>query len=303
MRFLISGATGFIGANLARRLVHEGCRDVHLLTRKSSNRWRIDDIRKRLHDHRVDLRDPSNLKRIVKSIRPQIIFHCAIYGGYPFQKDKDKIWDTNLNGTINLIRALEAIPYKSLVNIGSSSEYGVKTGPMKEDDLLRPTNLYGLSKAAATIFACQAAMLGKRPITTVRPFSVFGPYEEATRLVPSIIDACLKGREIVIRSPGSVRDYVYIDDAVDFLLKAASKKKALGILNLGGGRQRSVREIVKIIERVAKKKIKARYGKVRRSPLEPDPWIADMTKAKRLLGWRVKTRFEDGIKKTIEWMR
>jgi len=300
---LITGATGFVGSNILRRLIGYGCRKTHIIIRKTSDTWRIKDIEKKAHRHYADIRDSAHLKNVVRKIKPRMIFHCAIYGGYSFQKEEDAILDTNINGTINIIRGLSNIAYESFINIGSSSEYGMKNRAMNEDDELCPLDTYGVSKATATVYAQTVAASEKKPITTIRPFSVFGPYEEKTRLIPSLIDACLHDKEIFIRSPLSVRDYIYIDDVVDFFLTVAGKKTSLGILNLAGGRQRSVRDVVRTVERVAKKKLRVKYAEFAIPKLEPRYWIADMKKAKKVLGWRLTTKFESGIRKTIKWSK
>ncbi len=302
-RILITGATGFIGANLTRCLVGEGCRNIHILTRKTSDRWRIRDIHRRVHDHHVDIRDYARLRKVVLKIKPQAVFHCAVYGGYPHQKSIREIFETNVNGTLNLIRSLSDISYESFLNTGSSSEYGIKTGPMREDDAPCPIDIYGASKASATIFAETAAIAGKKPITTVRPFSIYGPYEAWTRLIPSVVEAAILDKELAIRSPSSVRDFIYIDDVIDFFLEVASRRRSLGVLNIGSGRQHSVRDVVRIASSLRGSRMKVKWARGDKSKMEPRPWMADMTKARRLIKWRQKTNLREGLRKTIEWTK
>ena len=89
-RILVTGATGFIGANLLRRLVSLNCESIHIIRRKSSNTWRIQDLNKYYIEHVADIRDYPKLQKVISKIRPQIIFHCAVYGGYAYQ-DNDKL--------------------------------------------------------------------------------------------------------------------------------------------------------------------------------------------------------------------
>ena len=114
-RVLISGATGFIGANLVRKCLEVGAR-VHILTRTTSNKWRIKDVLEEMHEHCVDLLDYEKLESIVFKIKPEIIFHTAIYGGYPFQKDINKITQTNIMGTVNLIDACSKAGFNLFIN-------------------------------------------------------------------------------------------------------------------------------------------------------------------------------------------
>src|SRR3989338_6947420 len=177
-RVLLTGATGFVGANLARRLLREGY-EVHVLTRKTSDRWRLANILPSLHDHIVDLREVAKLNKVVGSIKPDIICHlatAAIYGGVHLP-EKDLI-DINLWGTFNLINACEKINYSCFINTGTSSEYGPKPHRMRETDFCQPINMYGITKLAAALYAQLVAKSSQKPIIHLRLFSPYGPYDE-----------------------------------------------------------------------------------------------------------------------------
>lgn len=299
--FLITGATGFIGANLARRLIKEGA-EVHILTRKQSNRWRLQDILQKVHEHRVDLRDYERLFKVVQDTRPKFIFHCATYGSYPFQKEENEIIETNILGTINLLRALSDIDYRCFVNTGSSSEYGIKSKPMSEEDLLEPISTYGVSKAATTLFCQAMAKREKRPIVTLRLFSPYGPYEEATRLIPTVIISCLRNENPRLSSPHGMRDFNFVEDIVDAYLKVIETPNIAGeIFNIGCGEQHSVGEVVDTIIKLSGRKVKPIWGSVSPRPNEPSIWQADISKAKELLGWHPRYSLREGLSKTIEW--
>jgi len=190
-KILITGATGFVGANLLRKLI-DSKNDIHVIIRSTSNLWRINDIIDKVNAHVCDLTNRESVEKLVLKIKPQIIFHLAVYGGYQFQEESLKIIDTNLIGIINLLNACCKIGFECFINTGSSSEYGLKNKPMSENDLLEPINDYGIAKAAATLY-CQA--IGRRenlPIFTLRLFSPYGYYEGPTRLIPYLIISCLK---------------------------------------------------------------------------------------------------------------
>ena len=214
MSILVTGATGFVGACLTRRLLEMG-HEVHIVARWTANRWRIADIAPHLVQHDVDLRDAYAVEQAVASIRPDKIFHLATYGGFSFQKDVVAIYAANFLGTVNLVRACEKVGFDCFMHTGSSSEYGIKTGPMKESDLLEPLGDYAVSKAAATLFCRSEALQKGLPIVTLRIFSPYGPWDDPQRLIPYGIDALLNGTAPALSSSASVRDYIYIDDVMD----------------------------------------------------------------------------------------
>jgi nucleoside-diphosphate-sugar epimerase len=299
--FLITGATGFIGANLARRLIKEDA-EVHILTRKQSNRWRLQDILQKVQEHQVDLRDYERLFKVVQATRPKFIFHCTTYGGYPFQREENKIIETNILGTINLLKALSDIDYRYFVNTGSSSEYGIKSKPMSEEDLLEPISAYGVSKAAITLFCQAMATREKRPIVTLRLFSPYGPYEEATRLIPTVIISCLRDKSLRLSSPQGLRDFNFVEDVVDAYLKVIETPNIAGeIFNIGCGEQHSVGEVVNKIVELIGNKVRPEWGSVPKRAIEPNVWQADITKAKNVLKWKPKYSLEKGLAKTIKW--
>jgi len=302
---LITGATGFVGANLVHFLVKEKV-DVHILLRESSNTWRINSILSKLNKYYCDLTDREKTKRLISEIKPNIILHLAIYGGYPFQSNSLKMVDTNYIGTINLLEVCIEEGFDCFINTGSSSEYGIKEKPMKESDLLEPINIYGATKAAATLYCYALAKKYNLPIFTLRLFSPYGYYEEPTRLIPYLIVSMLKNQEIKISSPYAVRDFIFIEDVIEaFLLTIEKKDKILPgtILNVGSGYDTKVIDIFKILKEIIN------YRKdfdLEGFPRDSDVlqiWRADIEKIQKTLGWNPKYNIEEGLVKTVEWFR
>ncbi|MCE5286380.1 MAG: NAD-dependent epimerase/dehydratase family protein [Pelosinus sp.] len=302
MRVLVTGATGFVGACLARRMVSSGY-DVHIFTRKQSNRWRIADLSKSITNHEVDLCDSDNVDKAIKDIRPNIVYHLATYGGFAFQQDTRNIMQSNLMGTINLLQSCEAIGFDYFVNTGSSSEYGLKESPMKEEDITAPIGDYGVSKVAATLFCQSEAVRKSMPIVTLRLFSPYGNWDDPKRLIPYVIKSLLREEVPQLSTPTSVRDYVYIKDILDFYQMIVNQPLAAGnIYNVGSGIQQSIGSIVTTITKIIGNGIEPIWGAIEQKRPESSLWVADIAKA-RNTGLEVKVDLETGLQETISWMK
>lgn len=299
----ITGAGGFIGANLTRKLLSLGY-DVHIVSKPTSNLWRLKDIEKDIKIHGADILEEEKLKETLSKIRPDFIFHLAAYGSYSIQRDAEKIIGTNINGTLNLLNASWGINYKSLVITGTSSEYGFKQKPMKETDVLEPISFYAASKASATLLSQVFAREHKKPVSIVRPFSVYGQYEEPTRFIPTVINALINGTDINLTPGDQRRDFVYIDDVINAYLSFLETNKNLTgeIFNIGTGIQYSNDEVVETLFKITGKKVNIKKGAFEKRMWDTSNWVADISKIKRELGWQPKFTLEKGLKKFYNFL-
>ncbi len=192
-KVLITGASGFVGNNLARFMVQSG-HEVYLILRSEHLDWRLEDIRDHVRMAFADLRDAESVAGHVKEIKPEWVFHLAAYGAYSFQTDVESILRTNIIGTANLLQACLKTGFEAFVNTGSSSEYGFKDHAPPENELPEPNSHYAVSKVAATMFCRYTAASTGARIATLRLYSVYGPYEEPRRLMPTLILAGLENR-------------------------------------------------------------------------------------------------------------
>jgi UDP-glucose 4-epimerase len=301
---VVTGATGFVGANLARRLLTDG-HDVHLIVRPSYASWRIGSIAADVTLHVTDLDDAGRLDRVFQSVKPDCVYHLAAYGAYPTQKDLDQMVRTNIVGTMNLVQASLKSGCETFVNVGSSSEYGLKPYAANERELPEPNSHYAVTKASATLFCGYTARANKVRIPTLRLYSVYGAYEEPTRLIPTVILRGLDGGLPPLVSPDTSRDFVYIDDVVDACIAAASTPSIPfdAVYNIGSGVQTSVRDVVETAQKLLPITAKPDWGSMAGRIWDTNTWIADISRARAELAWTPQHTFETGLAKTIDWLR
>jgi nucleoside-diphosphate-sugar epimerase len=300
--YLITGATGFIGANLVRQLLVQN-KAVHIITRPDSNFWRLKGVLSKLTVHKIQPEDTQILTKTIKNIAPDYIFHLAAYGSYPAQTDITQMLRINIDFSTSLLTAINTIPYTSCILTGSSSEYGFKTKPMSENNLLEPASFYAATKAAITHIALVFARQYNKPITVVRPFSVYGPYEECTRFVPTAITKCLKNEDMPLTNGQEKRDFLYVEDFIDCFLQIADKSDVTAgkIINIASGKQTSTRKIMNAIHLLTKSKSTLLWGRYPNRSWDTTYWKADTHLVKKIVGWKPAYSLSEGLQKTIDW--
>ncbi len=304
---LITGSTGFIGSNLLRYFVNNKI-NTNIIIRKKSKIWRIKDILNNqfVSIYYCDLNDKKKLSKIIDKIKPKSIFHLATYGAYAFQSDEDKIKKNILDTSINLFQSCNKYNFKIFINTGSNSEYGFKTKKMSENDILEPNSFYAVYKAAVSQYFRYISISKKLPIVTVRPFHVYGPYEEPSRLIPNLIINLLNNKMIDLVSPKISRDMIYIDECINLYLKIASFKNEYGaIYNIGSGVRTQIKYIVEKAQKYTntQKTLKPKWNSMQKRKWDQEIWLSDMSIVKKKLRWKNKINLDEGIKLTTLWLK
>jgi dolichol-phosphate mannosyltransferase len=303
-RVIMTGATGFVGANLARRLLQQG-HELHLLVHPGYTAWRIAAIRDSLSLHEVDLCDPEALGDIVGHIHADWVFHLAAHGAYSWQTDLRRMVQTNIVGTVNLVGACLAAGFEAFVNTGSSSEYGFKDHAPTEMEQVEPNSCYSATKCSATLLCRHAARSHGLNLHTLRLYSVYGAFEDDRRLIPTVIRHGIRGDLPPLADPDSAHDYVYVEDVCDaYLLAAGSPGQEPGsVYNVGTGAQTTLRDVVEIARRTFEIKTEPQWGSLSSYSWDANVWVADSHKIQHALGWHPRHGFEEGFRLTVEWFR
>ncbi len=303
MRALVTGASGFIGSHLVRRLVAKGV-EVHIFIRPQSDTWRLQDVWYRLHVHRGDLRSYEDVFRVVRAVRPDTIFHLGSYVNVKRSLDDvDEINEVIIGGTLNLVRAaLAEVPECLFINTGTCEEYGDGPVPFRESQLPQPVSPYSAAKTAATFFVQMAhKSLGLQGVT-VRPFLTYGPAQQPLRLIPQAILAGLLKREFKMTPGEQTREFNYVDDIVEGYLQVARHPDIAGhILNLGNGHEIQIRDVVRRIFDLMGHPIEPQIGALPYRPGETWHFYSDPRKAQQLIEWYPMTPLEVGLRRTIAW--
>lgn len=301
-RVLITGGSGFVGAALVHELVKHDV-DVHVVLRESAKMWRLESIESKLAIHRADITDRPAIEAAFSQSRPEVVYHLATHGAYEAQSQPDEILNTNITGTLNLLQCSVDHGVGLFVSTGSSSEYGFKTQPMREDNIVEPNSFYAVAKCAQTHLVQHFARAFDLPSVVFRLFSVYGPWEEPTRLIPIIIRRAAAGDTLNMVAPETARDFIFIDDVIDLMVRYADLQVCRGdVFNLGSGHQTTMRDVVQDLSRAVDRDPIVRWNAMPPRHWDSACWVADTDKTQSRFDWSAHTSLYQGLCKTFAWM-
>jgi polyisoprenyl-phosphate glycosyltransferase len=299
---LVLGGSGFVGANLLRTLLQS--RDDVVGTATHLPAWRMEGLPPQ-NLRAVDLLVDANLDELLSSVQPRTVFNCVAFGAYSFETDSELIYQTNFNLTARLLGRLEPRRIACYVHAGSSSEYGDNAAGPSEDAMPAPNSDYAVSKVAT---ANLLHYYGKRrgmPCVNLRLYSVYGPLEDAARLIPAVIREGVEGRYPEFVRPDISRDFVYIDDVCAAFIAAALNLRAEDYgesFNIGSGCKTTIGDVATLAHNL--------FG-IAEPPVFSMPerhwdvrdWYANVARARERLEWRADVDFREGLTRTIAWYR
>jgi len=312
MKILLTGAAGFIGSHAAEKLLAAGHSVVGLDNfdpyYDPAIKRRNLEAASREAKYRFVEGDYGNaewLDRLLPGEGFDAVLHLAAQAGVrPSLADPLKYERVNVTNLITLLEALRRHGPRRLVAASSSSVYGnVTPAPFREDaPCLQPQSPYGASKKASEIYLGLYAQLYGFQVIVVRPFSVYGPRQRPDMAIGPFARKILLGETLTLYGDGSsARDYTYVDDLVRGLQGALAFPVSFGIYNLGSDRPVSLKELVRLLEQAAGRPAKVHW--VPAQPGDVERTCADLTRARRDLGYAPQVSLEDGLRRTVAWVK
>jgi nucleoside-diphosphate-sugar epimerase/glycosyltransferase involved in cell wall biosynthesis len=301
---VVFGAGGFIGANLFRT-ISKYRNDCYAVTHQAEIPYRLHDIPldKILH---ANLSDKRSLETIFNKYAFSTIFNLSTYGAFAYQNETDKIFETNIIGLMNLMNVAEQHGFTSFVQGGSSSEYGLNSKAPKETDELRPNSDYAVSKIASAYYLKYLGEVKWLPVIQLRYYSIYGPYEASDRLIPTLIKNGLEKKYPTLVNPEISRDYVYIDDAVEATILAATKgieKNRGECINIASGKKTTIKELVEEVKTLCAIPSEPTWGSMPDRKWDLKEWYGDASQAEKILNWKAKTSLKEGLQKEFQWQK
>ncbi|MEH6627068.1 MAG: NAD-dependent epimerase/dehydratase family protein [Motiliproteus sp.] len=298
---LIIGASGFVGANLLRRCL--AIRLDVIGTVFSGDSWRLDDI-PASNISFLNLQDPVSVMTLFHRVRPKTVFDCSAFGAYSFEQEHQRIHSTNYLNFIDVMEEVSELNLSAYIHAGSSSEYGLNASAPEESETLVPNSHYAVSKAATSQAISYYGKVRGVPVVNLRLYSVYGPYEDSSRLIPVLCEKSLHSALPNFAHSEVSRDFIHIDDVVAAFVDAAlrmSPELAGESFNIGTGVRTSLASLACITKELFDIQDEPQFSLEAGRAWDVDNWYSNPQKANEMMGWTAKVGFAEGLALTRDW--
>ncbi|MBS1788251.1 MAG: NAD(P)-dependent oxidoreductase [Acidobacteria bacterium] len=307
---MVLGASGFIGRWVSRRLCSQGARPFLLVRNLAAAERVFSDYEISGEIIEADFRHLASVGTIIGKVKPDVVFNLAGYGIDRSERDEEQAYRINADLVEMICKAMAMNPKpnwtgQNIVHVGSALEYGDIAGNLAEASPVNPTTLYGKSKLAGTNLLSQfCRKLGVKGITA-RLFTVYGPGEHDGRLLPSLLKAANDGQVLPLTAGTQQRDFTYVEDVADGLLRLAATQAQPGaVVNLATGRLTTVRRFIETAASILNiPENQLQFGAIptRTEEMQHDPVAVD--RLRRLVNWTPQTDIAEGIRRTKVFQR
>jgi dTDP-glucose 4,6-dehydratase len=310
-KVLVTGAGGFIGSHLVEALVRAGA-EVRAFVRYNSRNdygWLEDagpDVRGEIEIFRGDLTNPEAVARALESRGRVLHLGALIPIPYSYVHPREFV-AANVVGTLNVLEAARRVEVERIVHTSTSEVYGTPLSvPIPETAPLNAQSPYAATKVGADQLVSSYHASFDLPVVIARPFNTFGPRQSARAVIPTIVSSALSQDEITLGSTTPTRDFLYVEDTVQGLMRCAQAGEVEGeVINLGTGREIAIGDLAALIlsELGLEKPIRGSDERRRPEGSEVMQLRADISKAERILDWSPTVTLAEGLRRTIEWLR